>query len=109
MRSYQVDIAAFCSIIASPRPVSLPRASAVGASSIARFRFSNPNLVAVTGSLVSTTSSALSGPAEWPSLKRKIGRASCRERVDQYVELTVVAVSLKQKNKTKIDTGAREK
>src|SRR3546814_20822430 len=27
----------------------------------------------------------------------KIGRASCRERVCQYVEITVVAVSLKKK------------
>src|SRR3546814_12678408 len=28
----------------------------------------------------------------------KIGRASCRERVCQYVEISVVAVSLKKKN-----------
>src|SRR3546814_17024805 len=31
----------------------------------------------------------------------EIGRASCRERVCKYVEYSVVAVSLKKKNKTK--------
>src|SRR3546814_12951376 len=31
-------------------------------------------------------------------LRRKIGRASCRERVCQYVSISVVAVSLKKKN-----------
>src|SRR3546814_14296009 len=30
-------------------------------------------------------------------LEKKIGRASCRERVCQYVEISVVAVELKQK------------
>src|SRR3546814_15052932 len=30
--------------------------------------------------------------------ERQIGRASCRERVCQYVEISVVAVSLKKKN-----------
>src|SRR3546814_17771588 len=30
----------------------------------------------------------------------EIGRASCRERVCQYVEISVVAVSLKKKKKT---------
>src|SRR3546814_17316543 len=33
----------------------------------------------------------------------KIGRASCRERVCQYVYISVVAVSLKQKNIKKKD------
>src|SRR3546814_13444073 len=32
---------------------------------------------------------------------REIGRASCRERVCQYVSISVVAVSLKKKKKTK--------
>src|SRR3546814_16204739 len=32
---------------------------------------------------------------------RQIGRASCRERVCQYVEISVVAVSLKKKTNTK--------
>src|SRR3546814_17516528 len=32
---------------------------------------------------------------------RKIGRASCRERVCQYVEISVVAVSLKKKKDLK--------
>src|SRR3546814_11542905 len=32
---------------------------------------------------------------------RKIGRASCRERVCQYVYISVVAVSLKKKNNEK--------
>src|SRR3546814_10063372 len=32
--------------------------------------------------------------------RRQIGRASCRERVCQYVEISVVAVSLKKKRKT---------
>src|SRR3546814_16607334 len=31
---------------------------------------------------------------------RKIGRASCRERVCQYVKISVVAVALKKKQKT---------
>src|SRR3546814_17702093 len=33
--------------------------------------------------------------SEW---SLKLGRASCRERVCQYVEISVVAVSLKKKN-----------
>src|SRR3546814_14333486 len=33
---------------------------------------------------------------------RQIGRASCRERVSQSVSISVVAVSLKKKNKTVI-------
>src|SRR3546814_18345466 len=33
---------------------------------------------------------------------REIGRASCRERVCQYVSISVVAVSLQKKNKTNI-------
>src|SRR3546814_12649534 len=33
-----------------------------------------------------------------PSRPNEIGRASCRERVCQYVEISVVAVSLKTKN-----------
>src|SRR3546814_18183608 len=36
-----------------------------------------------------------------PAKSFKIGRASCRERVCQYVSISVVAVSLKKKNKTK--------
>src|SRR3546814_18409821 len=32
--------------------------------------------------------------------RAQIGRASCRERVCQYVEISVVAVSLKKKNTT---------
>src|SRR3546814_12435843 len=31
--------------------------------------------------------------------RKKIGRASCRERVCQYVEISAVAVSLKKKKK----------
>src|SRR3546814_14608913 len=34
-------------------------------------------------------------------LSRKIGRESCRERVCQYVKISVVAVSLKKKRHTK--------
>src|SRR3546814_17399470 len=34
-----------------------------------------------------------------PPLGRQIGRAACRERVCQYVEISVVAVTLKKKNK----------
>src|SRR3546814_12079112 len=33
------------------------------------------------------------------AFRREIGRASCRERVCQYVKISVVAVSLKKKNK----------
>src|SRR3546814_19583557 len=32
------------------------------------------------------------------AIEREIGRASCRERVCQYVSISVVAVSLKKKN-----------
>src|SRR3546814_13342932 len=32
-----------------------------------------------------------------PDLSEQIGRASCRERVCEYVEISVVAVSLKKK------------
>src|SRR3546814_12304552 len=34
-------------------------------------------------------------------MRQEIGRASCRERVCQYVWISVVAVSLKQKNRKK--------
>src|SRR3546814_15678492 len=34
-----------------------------------------------------------------PAALRQIGRASCRERVCQYVSISVVAVSLKKKKK----------
>src|SRR3546814_16259928 len=34
---------------------------------------------------------------------REIGRASCRERVSQYVEIPVVGVSLKNKKNNNID------
>src|SRR3546814_11039918 len=40
--------------------------------------------------------------------RAEIGRASCRERVCQYVEISVVAVSLK-KNKKKANNQKREK
>src|SRR3546814_12983560 len=36
--------------------------------------------------------------------RSKIGRASCRERVGQYVSISVVAVSLKKKKKSKQKT-----
>src|SRR3546814_21190406 len=39
---------------------------------------------------------------------REIGRASCRERVCQYVEISVVAVSLKKKlNKKELNENKR--
>src|SRR3546814_13419211 len=38
----------------------------------------------------------------FPSVFPQIGRASCRERVCQYVSLSVVAVTLKQKRPTKL-------
>src|SRR3546814_15666894 len=40
--------------------------------------------------------------AALPSSGREIGRASCRERVCQYVSILVVAVSLKKKTNTNI-------
>src|SRR3546814_19598403 len=45
---------------------------------------------------------------EGTSLKRgeEIGRASCRERVWQYVYISVVAVSFKKKTERRIRTGA---
>src|SRR3546814_18962092 len=33
----------------------------------------------------------------WATLRREIGRASCRERAEKYGEVPVVAVSLKKK------------
>src|SRR3546814_18902603 len=36
-----------------------------------------------------------------PHRSAQIGRASCRERVCQYVSISVVAVSLKKKNETR--------
>src|SRR3546814_16138591 len=36
-----------------------------------------------------------------PAGRREIGRASCRERVCQYVSISVVAVSLKKKRRHK--------
>src|SRR3546814_19140364 len=44
---------------------------------------------------------ALPSPVVVPLDAAKIGRASCRERVGQYVLITVVAVSLKKKNTEK--------
>src|SRR3546814_19779301 len=40
---------------------------------------------------------------------REIGRASCRERVCQYVEIQVVCVSLKKKTKQGIDRKKNNK
>src|SRR3546814_19420408 len=44
------------------------------------------------------------GEHEYAITYRKIGRASCRERVCQYVSISVVAVALKQE-KNKIYKG----
>src|SRR3546814_17376745 len=41
--------------------------------------------------------------------RRPIGRASCRERVCQYVSISVVDVSLKNKDTTKNSTSNRQK
>src|SRR3546814_11394202 len=41
----------------------------------------------------------MAAPMVW--LSKKIGRASCRERVCQYVEISVVAVSLTKKRQYK--------
>src|SRR3546814_12078386 len=38
---------------------------------------------------------------------QEIGRASCRERVCQYVSISVVAVSLKKKNDTQVESTDR--
>src|SRR3546814_15660941 len=54
----------------------------------------------------SATDDAATAPATadrqalWANALREIGRASCRERVCQYVEISVVAVSLQNKKKT---------
>src|SRR3546814_20528070 len=43
-----------------------------------------------------------------PAAETKIGRASCRERVCQYVQISVVAVSLKKKKtNTMIDSSTK--
>src|SRR3546814_14064320 len=44
-------------------------------------------------------------PARRLNRRRKIGRASCRERVCQYVSISVVAVSLKKKITTKTNNN----
>src|SRR3546814_18335288 len=44
--------------------------------------------------------SMLERNAEVPTERRKIGSASCRERVCQYVSISVVAVTLKKKKET---------
>src|SRR3546814_14212556 len=41
------------------------------------------------------------GIAKERDITKKIGRASCRERVCQYVEISVVAVTLKKKKQQK--------
>src|SRR3546814_15678878 len=44
---------------------------------------------------------ALPGRDRIRALRQEIGRASCRERVCQYVSISVVAVSLKKKKTTR--------
>src|SRR3546814_14309282 len=48
-----------------------------------------------------TSGCTYEGPAKEVYHQVKIGRASCRERVCQYVENSVVAVALKKKQKKK--------
>src|SRR3546814_20481809 len=43
---------------------------------------------------------AMRAPDPRLEVRREIGRASCRERVCQYVEISVVAVDLKKKHHT---------
>src|SRR3546814_12602082 len=52
--------------------------------------------------LGSVVSARISLPSRNPQGTKEIGRASCRERVVQYVLISVVAVSLKQKKMKKI-------
>src|SRR3546814_15354772 len=47
--------------------------------------------------------SALGGLQSAAQALNKIGRASCRERVCQYVSISVVAVSFKKKSKSNIN------
>src|SRR3546814_12805737 len=47
-------------------------------------------------------------PMRW-DLREQIGRASCRERVCQYVSISVVAVSLKQNKDQLYDTPDRNR
>src|SRR3546814_13805646 len=42
-------------------------------------------------------------------IRGETGRASCRERVCQYVSISVVAVSLKTKNNTNTDSSTHYK
>src|SRR3546814_11516427 len=42
--------------------------------------------------------------ARWSGAYAEIGRASCRDRVCQYVEISVVAGSLKKKSKMLVDS-----
>src|SRR3546814_14782034 len=55
-------------------------------------------ITATTFSLFRNTNTVRFPPAALVSTFCKIGRASCRERVCQYVKISVVAVSLKKKN-----------
>src|SRR3546814_11342617 len=54
-----------------------------------------------TFSRAASRSLSIASPAGSPLSRRKIGRASCRERVCQYVYISVVAVSLKKQNTEK--------
>src|SRR3546814_13967469 len=51
----------------------------------------------------------LQGTFDFARLADQIGRASCRERVCQYVEISVVAVSLKKKLSTHTNNYTNKK
>src|SRR3546814_15854584 len=86
-------------IVRAPSPIAARELNIVDVASIGESRTStipdpstgSSTVTSGTESKVGRAASSLPGPAE------KIGRASCRERVCQYVYLSVVAVSLKQK------------
>src|SRR3546814_19647363 len=90
----------YCSRCACPlRPPLIRRVSAVQSrashSALSLRRRQNH-------SATSTAPSGFSASSGWLTRSRpKIGRASCRERVCQYVLISVVTVSLKKKTKQK--------
>src|SRR3546814_14461501 len=80
-----------CALVTGVQTCALP----ISSSS----RTSRQNLKSYSGS--SRSRASTSSPRA-NAARREIGRASCRERVCQYVSISVVTVSLKKKRKHKV-------
>src|SRR3546814_12688673 len=68
---------------------------------IAVYCQSNSTEAGIRQTLATDARPVLFDEAESEDAKAQIGRAACRERVCQYVEISVVAVSFKKKRKQK--------